>query len=116
MAPLMLARGESGYHCSLQKAGVRDGKFKFLAGMLPCEFLYGADLLQASGVERFSLARAGDDAALKPHIAKDNVAAAETNGPAILPLIGLLYSGTRQRFSIVTETPQPQLRRAANSA
>jgi hypothetical protein len=116
MTPLMLARGEIGYHCSLQKAGVRDGKFKFLAGMLPCEFLYGADLLQTPGVERFTLARAMDDPTLKVHMAKDNVATPPINGADLLPLIGLLYSGTRQRFSVVTETTQSPLRRAANSA
>ncbi|MDY0870934.1 SGNH/GDSL hydrolase family protein [Dongia rigui] len=116
MAPLMLARGETGHHCSLLKAGVRDGKFKFLAGMLPCEFLYGADLLQKTASERFTLARAGDDPALKTHIAKDNVASRPGIGSEVLPLIGLLYSGTRRGFSIVTEAPQPHLRRAANSA
>jgi len=113
-APLMLKRGENGHHCSLLKAGIRDGKFKFLAAMLHCEFLYGADLLQVSEAERFTLARATDDPALKPHIAKDNVATPPPGGPESLPLLGLLYSGTCHRFSVVTETPQ--LRRAANSA
>lgn len=114
--PLMLARGESGHHCSLLKAGVRDGKFKFLAAMLPCEFLYGADLLQMTEAERFTLARATDDPSLKAHVAKDNVAAAAVSDTATLPLLGLLYSGSRTGFNIVTETPQAHLRRAANSA
>jgi hypothetical protein len=115
-APLMLARGGAGYQCSLLKAGVRDGKFKFLAAMLPCEFLYGADLLQVAETERFALARATDDATLKAHVAKDNVAPIAAGAMDILPLLGLLYSGTKTRFDIVTETPRPLLRRAANSA
>lgn len=115
-APLMLARGENGHHCSLLKAGVRDGKFKFLAAMLPCEFLYGADLLQANETERFTLARAMQESSLKAHIAKDNVASGPATGSETLPLLGLLYSGAKTRFSIVTEAPQTRLRRAANSA
>jgi len=115
-APLMLARGANGYHCSLQKAGVRDGKFKFLAAMLPCEFLYGADLLQTTVSEQFSLARATNDPALKTHIAKDNVATSTGDGPASLPILGLLYSGACRRFSLVTEAPPAHLPRAANSA
>jgi hypothetical protein len=115
-APLMLARGENGHHCSLLKAGVRDGKFKFLAAMLPCEFLYGADLMQVTEAERFTLTRATDDPSLRVHVAKDNVACAPLTETGTLPLLGLLYSGGKKRFSIVTETPQASLRRAANSA
>jgi hypothetical protein len=119
-AELKLTRGDAGYRCSLLKGGVRDGKFKFLAAMLPCEFLYGADLLNPSDAEHFSLRAAGaGDLGLKSHIAKDNVAvlpAATTTPSSGLPLLGLLYSGKCRRFSMVTETPQVLPRRAANSA
>ena len=114
MAPLALGRGETGYHCSLLKGGVRDGKFKFLAAMLPCEFLYGADLLQEAGDESFTLARAGAEPSLKRHVAKDNVAQEDSAEGGTLPLLGLLYSGTCRRFA--ADLLAPTLRRAANSA
>lgn len=121
-APLALTRGETGYHCSLLKGGVRDGKFKFLASMLSCEFLYGAELLQDTGSETFTLARAGHDPALKRQVAKDNVAQDSTIPEnASLPLLGLLHSGTLSHFAVATQTARPVLmeearRAAANSA
>ncbi|WP_374650928.1 SGNH/GDSL hydrolase family protein [Dongia sp.] len=115
VAPLALTRGDTSYRCSLLKGGVRDGKFKFLAAMLPCEFLYGADLLQPAGAESFALARADDDPALKPHVAKDNVAQGSVPENAPLPLLGLLYSGRCRNFT-ANATSQPPIRRAANSA
>ncbi|MBI2254632.1 MAG: SGNH/GDSL hydrolase family protein [Proteobacteria bacterium] len=116
VAPLMLARGDSRYHCSLLKAGVRDAKFKFLAAMLPCEFLYGADLLQTAPIERVTLAQATVDATLKIHLAKDNIASVPGTDPVALPLLGLLYSGTLRHFSVVTALPHANSLRAANSA
>lgn len=120
-APLALTRGDSGYHCSLLKGGVRDGKFKFLAAMMPCEFLYGAELLQDAKPETFTLGRASADPALKRHVAKDNVAQDATSpDTAQLPLLGLLYSGNRLGFAVEPRArlvPQEEPRRAAaNSA
>lgn len=93
-APLVLHRNEAGYNCSLLKGGVRDGKFKFLASMLPCEFLYGADLLQPVGPEIIRLGHPADPRTLKPHIAKDNIAAEQKPaGSQRLPLMGLMHSG-----------------------
>lgn len=100
-APLALHRNETGFACSLLKGGVRDGKFRFLAAMLPCEFLYGADLLKPPGTETIRLGRALAGTALPPQIAKDNVAqdpAAETSRR--LPLLGLLHSGQRLDLAI----------------
>ncbi|TDQ83360.1 hypothetical protein A8950_1646 [Dongia mobilis] len=100
-APLALYRNEMGYACSLLKGGVRDGKFKFLAAMLPCEFLYGADLLKPLGVETIRLGRAMAGDALKPHIAKDNVAQdAAAESSQRLPLMGILHSGKRLDLAI----------------
>ncbi|WP_374307641.1 SGNH/GDSL hydrolase family protein [Dongia sp.] len=114
IAPLALGRGDASYHCSLLKGGVRDGKFKFLAAMLPCEFLYGADLLQEAGDDSFTLAPAGSESGIKRHVAKDNVAQEGAAEGGILPLLGLLYSGTCRRFS--ADLLAPAVRRAANSA
>lgn len=114
MAPLALGRGDTVYHCSLLKGGVRDGKFKFLAAMLPCEFLYGADLLQDARNESFTLARAGTDPNLKRHVAKDNVAQEDGPEGASLPLLGMLHSGICRSFS--AEFRASSVRRAANSA
>jgi len=95
-APLALHRNDTGYACSLLKGGVRDGKFKFLAAMLPCEFLYGGELLQPVGPETIRLGQAGNAEGLKAHVAKDNVAQA-TPMPdgSRLPLLGLMHSGKR---------------------
>lgn len=94
-ATLALHRNDAGYACSLLKGGVREGKFKFLAALLPCEFLYGADLLQPTGTETIRLRRAdSEDAALTSHVAKDNVPpAAKAAASDRLPLLGLLHSG-----------------------
>ena len=51
-----------------------------------------------------------------PVIAKDNVDSPAQSGSETLPLLGLIYSGTKKRFSIVTEPLQTYSRRAANSA
>lgn len=118
-APLSLTRGDAGYHCSMLKGGVRDGKFKFLAAMMPCEFLYGAELLQDVKAESFTFGRATVDPALKRHVAKDNVAQdAAIPETATLPLLGLLHSGSRLGFSVepaLTQREEPR-RAAANSA
>lgn len=121
-APLALMRGDSGYHCSLLKGGVRDGKFKFLSAMMPCEFLYGAELLQGAPAETITIGRADGDPSLKRHVAKDNVPQeGVVSEPASLPLMGLLYSGPCLGFSAaaraqaVPTTDAPR-RAAANSA
>ena len=121
-AALALTRGDAGYHCSLLKGGVRDGKFKFLAAMMPCEFLYGAELLQDVPAETFTFGRAGIDPSLKRHVAKDNVAQ-ESAVPetAALPLMGLLYSGQCLSFAAAPRAGTAALaelprRAAANSA
>lgn len=127
-AALAIGREEEAYHCSLLKAGVRDGRFAFLAGMLPCEFLYGQGLLQATGVETLTLACATTEDNLKRHIAKDNVpveigAATPVPGVAgILPLMGLLHSGrclelsTRLKPVAMAEHPPELHRRVASLA
>jgi len=120
-APLALTRGEAGHHCSLLKGGVRDGKFKFLAAMLPCEFLYGAELLQDTGPDTFTLAGSEAATSLRQHVAKDNVIQEPvTLETASLPLLGLLHSGPCLGFSAAargTSTLAPELRlTAANSA
>lgn len=94
-ASLALHRNDTGYACSLLKGGVRDGKFKFLAGLLPCEFLYGADLLQPTGIETIRLGCVdARDATLTSHVAKDNVLpATKPASPERLPLLGLMHSG-----------------------
>lgn len=93
-APLALYRDEAGYACSLLKGGVRDGKFKFLAAMLPCEFLYGADLLQPIDRETIRLSGVEPGAALKIHTAKDNVIqSGPPTGAERLPILGLMHSG-----------------------
>ena len=116
IASLSLRRNETLHHCSLLKGGVRDGKFKFLGAMLPCEFLYGADLLASTGNEQYELACAGDEPGAKIHLAKDNVVASGNPSAAQhLPILGLLYSGTRRGFSIENAPAATRLR-AANSA
>lgn len=99
--PLAIQRGDDGYACSLLKGGVRDGKFPFLAAMLPCEFLYGADLLQPSGTETLRLARGEAKAALAQHVPKDNVAQkAPPSREARLPVLGLMHSGRRVEMKV----------------
>ncbi|MBK8160900.1 MAG: SGNH/GDSL hydrolase family protein [Rhodospirillaceae bacterium] len=119
-APLALTRGDTGYHCSLLKGGVRDGKFKFLAAMMPCEFLYGAELLQEVPAETLTFGRAGSHPSLKRHVAKDNVAQeAPVQETAALPLMGLLYSGQCLSFAAASAPAQQAelpRRTAANSA
>ncbi len=110
---LALTRNGVLHHCSLLKGGVRDGKFKFLAAMLPCEFLYGADLLAPAEKESYELGLAGDDPAAKVHVAKDNVTPAKAPAEPQIPLLGLLYTGTCRDFRL-----EGQIRplKAANSA
>jgi hypothetical protein len=101
IAPLAIYRGETGHACSLLKGGVRDGKFKFLAAMLPSEFLYGADLLQPIGQETIRLTGVKPGADLKIHTAKDNVAqSGEPDGTERLPILGLMHSGKRLSLTV----------------
>ena len=100
-APMAIYRGDTGFACSLLKGGVRDGKFPFLAAMLPCEFLYGAELLQPSATEKLRLTRIDSKASLTPHLPKDNVAQKEPPAAqARLPLLGLMHSGKRLDMKI----------------
>lgn len=99
--PLALYRESAGYACSLLKGSVRDGKFPFLAAMLPCEFLYGAELLQPSGTEKLRLTRVDAKADLAQHLPKDNVAQKEPPAAnARLPILGLMHSGKRLEMKI----------------
>ena len=81
--------------------------------MLPCEFLYGADLLAPAEKESYELGLAGDDPAAKVHVAKDNVTPAKAPAEPQIPLLGLLYTGTCRDFRL-----EGQIRplKAANSA
>ncbi|WP_374385148.1 SGNH/GDSL hydrolase family protein [Dongia sp.] len=115
VATLALRRNDTLHHCSLLKGGVRDGKFKFLGAMLPCEFLYGADLLTPTANEHYELSRAVTDPSAKIHLAKDNVATGTPSPTEHLPILGLLHTGTRRSFRVENVTPAPRLR-AANSA
>lgn len=100
-ATMSLYRNDSGYSCSLLKAGVRDGKFKFLSAMLPCEFLYGAELLQSVDLETIRIGRARPDVKLINHVAKDNVVQNNRDVESQrLPILGLMHSGKRQDLKV----------------
>jgi hypothetical protein len=109
-APLVLHRNETGYSCSLLKGGVRDGKFKFLASMLPCEFLYGADLLQPVGPETIRLGHISGSSSFRSHTAKDNVEQEQkSSGSQRLPLLGLMHSGKRRDIRAMRRDAQAVL-------
>lgn len=92
---LAILRGDSDeVEAAMMKSGVANGKFRFLAGMLPCDFLYGARLLQPDTDDSYRLRLVGRHDPSRLHVPKDSTRHAEDAQPKRLPVIGLLYSGT----------------------
>lgn len=82
---------------AMLKGGVRDGTFKFLLSMLSCEFLYpGPALMQEPAKLACTIEVARGAPRANRHLPKDNVAHGEWDpkAEAVLPLLGMLYTGT----------------------
>lgn len=100
---------------ALAKGGVTAGRFRFLAALLPADFLYGTALVSGRSEDaayRLSLAVRPDPALL--HVPKDSVAAAPPvpSAPApSLPILGLLHSGTLSDLDV---RPRADLAAPAN--
>jgi hypothetical protein len=94
---LQVAMPTETIEAAMLKGGVRDGTFKFLLSMLSCEFLYpGPALLQEPTKFACTIQAARGAPGANRHLPKDNVAHADWDPAAemVLPLLGMLYTGT----------------------
>jgi hypothetical protein len=96
----MVQRGTRATSCALMKSGVQSGQFKFLTSMLNCDFLYGAQLLSDDEEEQYSISLHRGPGEVVDHVAKDNVRHDSLRDDAVMPLVGLLYSGILQDLRI----------------
>ncbi|ALN72206.1 SGNH/GDSL hydrolase family protein [Aureimonas sp. AU20] len=98
---LEIERNGAVRQAALAKGGVTAGRFRFLAALLPADFLYGTALVSGQpdgGTYRLRLAAAPDPALL--HVPKDSLAGPPPSGAATLPILGLLHSGTLSDLAV----------------
>ncbi|WP_375449404.1 SGNH/GDSL hydrolase family protein [uncultured Devosia sp.] len=104
---------------AMMKGGVANKQFRFLASMLSCDFLYGAQLVTEDEDADYSIALAPPSLASECHIPKDSVAHTDQADAARLPLLGLLYSGTIKDLRITrtgNATAEPAVQPALSAA
>jgi len=97
ISALEIAMASDTVEAAMLKGGVRDGAFKFLLSMLSCDFLYpGPALLQEPATFSCSMQASQNVPGVTRHVPKDNVGHAESDGsaPRVMPLLGMLYTGT----------------------
>ncbi|BCP53269.1 hypothetical protein K32_18860 [Kaistia sp. 32K] len=112
VGPLEISMPGETIEAATLKGGVRDGAFKFLFSMLSCEFLYpGPALLQEPAKLAISIQVAQGVPRTNRHVPKDNVAHAAYDPAAepVMPLLGILYTGTLKSCVVEpVEAVQPQ--------